>query len=72
MLIVTQGFPGASTVKNLPANGEDLGLIPESRDPLQREMTIHSNILAWETPWTEGPGCWGIFTDRLSSLCVVS
>jgi len=31
MLIVTQGFPGASTVKNLPANGEDLGLIPESR-----------------------------------------
>ena len=31
MLIVTWGFPGGSAVNNLPANGEDLGLIPESR-----------------------------------------
>ena len=30
-LIVTQGFPGGSAIKNLPANEEDLGLIPESR-----------------------------------------
>ena len=25
-------------------------------DPLEKEMTIHSNILAWEIPWTEEPG----------------
>ena len=25
-------------------------------DPLEREMATHSNILAWETPWTEEPG----------------
>ena len=25
-------------------------------DPLEREMTAHSSILTWETPWTEGPG----------------
>jgi len=23
-------------------------------DPLEREMAIHSSILAWETPWTRG------------------
>ena len=25
-------------------------------DPLEKKMTTHSNILAWETPWTEEPG----------------
>ena len=25
-------------------------------DPLTKEMTTHSNILAWRTPWTEEPG----------------
>ena len=26
-------------------------------DPLQKEMTTHSSILAWRIPWTEEP-CW--------------
>ena len=25
-------------------------------DPLKEEMATHSRILAWEIPWTEGPG----------------
>ena len=25
-------------------------------DPLEDEMATHSNILAWEIPWTEEPG----------------
>ena len=25
-------------------------------DRLEEEMATHSNILAWETPWTEHPG----------------
>ena len=25
-------------------------------DPLEKEMAIHSSILAWEMPWTEKPG----------------
>ena len=25
-------------------------------DPLEKEIAIHSNILAWEIPWTEEPG----------------
>ena len=25
-------------------------------DPLEKEMAAHSNILAWDIPWTEEPG----------------
>ena len=25
-------------------------------DPLEKEVVTHSNILVWETPWTEEPG----------------
>ena len=25
-------------------------------DALEKEIATHSNILAWETPWTEEPG----------------
>ena len=25
-------------------------------DPLEKWMATHSSILAWEIPWTEGPG----------------
>ena len=25
-------------------------------DPLEEELAAHSNILAWEIPWTEEPG----------------
>ena len=24
-------------------------------DPLEKEMTTHASILAWEIPWTEDP-----------------
>ena len=26
------------------------------KDPMEKEMATHSSILAWEIPWTEGPG----------------
>ena len=25
-------------------------------DPMEEEMAMHSNILAWQIPWTEEPG----------------
>ena len=25
-------------------------------DPLEKEITTHSSILAWKSPWTEEPG----------------
>ena len=28
---------------------------PAWEDPLEEGMATHSNILAWETLWTEGP-----------------
>ena len=34
----------------------DTSLIPGWEDPLEEEMATHSNILAWEIPWTEEPG----------------
>ena len=42
--------------KNLPANAGDVGFIPDPGRPLEKEMAIHSSILAWEIPWTEEPG----------------
>ena len=55
------GFPGDSVVTNLnlPANSGDagiVGLIPVLGNSLEKEMTIHSNILAWKIPWKEKPG----------------
>ena len=40
-------------VRNLPANVEDAGSIPDQEDPLEKEMVTHSNILAWRIPQTE-------------------
>ena len=51
-----RGFPGGSVVQNLPANAGDLGLIPWSGRSLEKEMTTHSSVLAWEIPWTEATG----------------
>ena len=32
-------------------------------DPLEKGMATHCGILAWETPWTDGPGCspWTVY-----------
>ena len=43
-------------VKTLPAMPGDLGSIPGWEDPLEKEMTTHSSILAWRIPRTEKPG----------------
>ena len=49
------GFSGGSVVKNLPAKQETQVQSLVKDDPLENEMAIHSNILAWEIPWTEKP-----------------
>ena len=36
-------------------NAEDVSSIPESEDPLEKEMAAHSCIPAWKIPWTEEP-----------------
>ena len=43
------------------SNARDPGFDPWVRslgweDPLEKEMTTHSSILAWRIPWSEEPG----------------
>ena len=45
----------AQLAKNLPAIQETQVWSLGQEDPLEKEMAIHSNILAWEMPWTEEP-----------------
>ena len=49
------GFPGGSEGKAFAYNVGDPGSIPGSRDPLEKEMAIHSSTPAWKIPWTEKP-----------------
>ena len=43
-------------VKNLPAMQQMRIQSLDWEDPLQKEMTSYSSILAWKIPWTEKPG----------------
>ena len=45
----------AQTVKSLLAMQEIWVRSLGWKDPLEKEMAIHSSILAWKIPWTEEP-----------------
>ena len=49
-------------VKNLPTMREAQIQFLDWEDPLEKEMTTHSSVLAWEIPWTEESG-------GLQSMC---
>ena len=64
-----RAFPGGSDGKESACNAGDLGLILGQEDPLEKEMSTHSGILAWRIPWTEKPGglqSGGLKESRLS------
>ena len=42
--------------KETACNARDMSSIPESENPLEKEMATHSSILARKVPWTEEPG----------------
>ena len=46
----------AQRLKHLPAMQETRVLSLGWEDPLEKEMTTHSSILAWRIPWREEPG----------------
>ena len=46
----------AQTVKNPPAVQETQVRSLGREDPLEKEMTTLSSILAWKVPWIEEPG----------------
>ena len=50
-------FPDGSTVKNLPANTQEMRVQSLGwEDLLDEKMATHYSILAWEIPWIEEPG----------------
>ena len=51
----------AQTVKHLPAMLETWVRFLGQEDPLEKEMAIHSSILAWKIPWMKEP-------DKLQSM----
>ena len=46
----------SQTAKSLPAMWETWVRSLGQEDPLEKEITTHSSILAWRIPWTEEPG----------------
>ena len=54
------GFSGKQSACNVGdtfrRHGFRLDPWVNQEDPLEKEMAIHSSILAWEIPWTEEPG----------------
>ena len=54
-------WPGGAVVKNPPVMQETQVWSLGWKDPLGKEMSTHSSMLAWKIPWTEEP-------DRLQSM----
>ena len=50
------GVPVAQLVKNPPAIRETWVRSLGWEDALEKEMAVHSSVLAWRIPWTEEPG----------------
>ena len=45
----------AQMVKHLPVMWETQVQSLDWEDPLEKEMAVHSSILAWRIPWTVKP-----------------
>ena len=56
LLVLKEGFPAGLVVENPHDNAGNMDLISGLRRSLEKEMTTHSSILAWEIPRTEEPG----------------
>ena len=59
IIIEYLGFPGGASGKELACQCRRHEMQVRSlgwEDPLEKEIAIHSSILAWEILWTEGPG----------------
>ena len=54
--ILIEIFLVAQMVKNLPATQETWVRSLGQEEPLEKEMAIHSSILAWRIPCMEEPG----------------
>ena len=55
-LVTCFPFLVAQTIKNPPALQETWVWSLDRKDPLEKDMAIHSSVVAWRIPWTEDPG----------------
>ena len=61
--LLAEDIPGGSSIgKESACNVGGLG----REDPLEKQMAMHSSILAWKIQWTEEPG--GLLSIRLQEL----
>ena len=56
MVIIIRASLVAQMVENLPPKQEMWIQSLGWEDPLEKEMTTSSNILAWRIPWSKEPG----------------
>ena len=61
----------AERVKRLLATWETWVQSLGQEDPLEKEMTTHSSILAWRIPWTEAPGGYSPWGHKESDLTLL-
>ena len=54
--MVAMRFPGTKSIKNLPAVQETWVRSLDQEDTLEKEIAIHSSILAWKILWAEELG----------------
>ena len=66
----TNDFPGGSDGKRLSTTRETQVQSLGWEDPLEKEMAIHSNTIAWKIPWTEEPGRGRKESDTIEHLHV--
>ena len=56
MTFYKKGFLMTQMMKSLPAAWETQVQSLDQEEPPEKEMAIHSNILAGKVPWVEEPG----------------
>ena len=56
LLGITLDMRVAQTVKRLSIMRETRVRYPGWKDPLEKEMAIHSRTIAWKSPWTKESG----------------
>ena len=62
----------AQSLKRLPPVRETQVRSLGRENPLEKEMVIHSSILAWRIPWTEVPGRLQLMGSQRSDMIEVT
>ena len=64
----SRDFPGGSDGKESACNVGDLHRFLSWEDALEKEMVIHSSVLAWRIPRSEEPWAWQVTVHGLQRV----